>query len=289
MSAPIRFTDAERISDPSLHMAYHFEDVRVTGSKTDSTGLPGLPALKIDLENRSANPAMSLSVKQVTSLFTLYSIRLTKWYPSKADPGTNMALVFEGYHHSSPNVERLLLFIPVSKGVGESNPFLPLENAIETPQTLDLNGLIPNQPFSYYTHKGDVLYHMVFFETSDLKYTKTYTFAEIVPTKIPTLYLSNDNPVHRTALSGNFEDNIYIDCVPVQTEKPTVYMKQTAELTLGFDSTNLISMLVVSAYVILIVLFVYGMYKLAMYVTSNLSKASPSGAPLSSPGPRTAS
>jgi Na+/phosphate symporter len=71
-------------------------------------------------------------------------------------------------------------------------------------------------------------------------------------------------------LSGNFEDNIYIDCVPVeQSQKPKDYMKQTnTKLSLGFNPSNLISMLVVAAYVILIFLIVYGIYSLAIYLNN---------------------
>ena len=153
---------------------------------------------------------------------------------------------------------------------------------------LDLNPYIPKKPFSYYTHENVVKYHVAFFEESDLKYSANlsipnFTAVGTAPPaypetpKIETLYLSKDTPVYRKALSDTFQDNIYIDCVPVDLlEKPKNYTKLEVGAG-GYRPNKFIDMLVIMAYIILLILLVYGLYKLGIWVNSatSTSKASP--------------
>jgi hypothetical protein len=277
MSAPIRFEEKNRITDPSLHMAYHFEDVRLNSTavatSTAAGGLVGnIPSLQLVLEGRTALPALSISLKQVTSLFALYGLHLTAWFPSKVDTNEK-ALVLEGYHTSNENTERILLFIPLSRGSG-ANPFTPLEQEIEnkTKTPLDLNGLIPKSSFSYYKYtENNVLYHMVFFDGSDLKYLTLKDIPETTyktDKKVDNLYQSTDFPVHRTKISGSFEDNIYIDCVPVEAlEKPKDFLKVNTSFS-GNNPKKLVDLIVALATFVLLILVIGGIFKLGIYLST---------------------
>ncbi len=144
---------------------------------------------------------------------------------------------------------------------------------------LDLNPFIPKKRFSYYTYENVTKYHVAFFEESDLKYSASLSIPdfEVVGTAKPaypktpnieTLSLSKDTPVYRKALSDTFQDNIYIDCVPVDLlEKPKNYTKLELGAA-GFKANKFIDMLVIMAYMILLILLVYGLYKLGMWVNS---------------------
>jgi hypothetical protein len=227
-------------------------------------------------------PALSISSKGVTHLFTLNSLYLCRWYPHKTLPSDQISLVIEGTHQKNPS-EKLLLYIPVSKSATAKVPFQLIETTITTtPMTgtmLDLNPFIPKKRFSYYTYENVTKYHVAFFEESDLKYSATLSIPDfaVVGTakpaypetpKIETLYLSKDTPVYRKALSDTFQDNIYIDCVPVDLlEKPKNYTKIEVGAG-GYRANKFIDMLVVMAYMILLILLVVGFYKLGMWVNS---------------------
>lgn len=284
MSLPIQFEEASRLEDPNLHMSYRFEEAYLT-SKENSNIAGTIPSLLLSLENRSALPALSISSKGVTHLFTLQSVHLSHWYPYKTRPSDQVALVIEGTHQKNPS-EKLLLYIPVSKSATAKVPFQLIETTITTtPMTgtmLDLNPFIPKKRFSYYTYENVTKYHVAFFEESDLKYSATLSIPdfEVVGTAKPaypatpnieTLSLSKDTPVYRKALSDTFQDNIYIDCVPVDLlEKPKNYTKLEVGAG-GYRPNKFIDMLVIMAYMILLILLVYGLYKLGMWVNTMTS------------------
>jgi hypothetical protein len=194
--------------------------------------------------------------------------------------------VIEGTHQKNPS-EKLLLYIPVSKSATAKVPFQLIETTITTtPMTgtmLDLNPFIPKKRFSYYTYENVTTYHVAFFEESDLKYSASLSIPdfEVVGTAKPaypktphieTLSLSKDTPVYRKALSDTFQDNIYIDCVPVDLlEKPKNYSSlESASLlgSAGYKGNKFLEMLVVMAYMLLIIFIVFGLYKLGMWVNS---------------------
>lgn len=281
---PIKFDEKNRITNPSLHMAYHFEEVRLANTsevtKTSSGGLvSNIPSLQLSLEGRTAIPAMSISINKVTSLFTLYTLHITRLFPGKVET----ALVFEGNHQTNENTEKLLLFIPLTKTTGQESIFKPLEQEItnNTKAPLDLNGLIPSNPFSYYKYfENGVVYHVVFFDKSEL----TYLLLPTIPTmeypldKIETLYLSSDIPIHRTTMNGAFEDNIYIDCVPVESlQKSKQYLKIDTGYS-GFNPRRIVDLLVILSTVILLMCVIYFFYWVGIRITR--SQASRAGEPL---------
>ena len=288
MPLPIQFDETSRSEDPNLRMSYRFEEAYL--SSTENSNIVETPCLRLYLENRSALPALSISSKGVTHLFTLQTLYLSHWHPYKTRVSDRISLVIECTHQKNPS-EKLLVYIPVSKTATSKVPFNLIENTIASNPVagtmLDLNQYIPKKPFSYYTYENVAKYHVVFFDESDLKYSAALTIPNypIVGTtspypetpKIETLYLSKDTPVYRKALSDTFQDNIYIDCVPVDLlEKPKNYTK--LELGAGgYRPNKFIDMLVIMAYIILLILLVYGLYKLGMWVNSSTStpKASP--------------
>jgi hypothetical protein len=189
--------------------------------------------------------------------------------------------VIEGTHQKNPS-EKLLLYIPVSKSATAKVPFQLIETTITTtPMSgtmLDLNPFIPKKRFSYYTYENVTKYHVAFFEESDLNYSSDLgipdfkvegTTKPAYPSpKIESLSFSKDTPVYRKALSDTFQDNIYIDCVPVDLlEKPKNYNSLQLGAA-GFKANKFIDMLVIMAYMILLILLVYGLYKLGMWVNS---------------------
>jgi len=280
MSLPIQFEEASRLEDPNLHMSYRFEEAYLT-SKEDSK-IGNTPSLQLSLENRSALPALSISSKGVTHLFTLNSLHLCRWYPYKTRPSDQVALVIEGTHQKNPS-EKLLLYIPVSMSATAKVPFQLIETTITTtPMTgtmLDLNPFIPKKRFSYYTYENVTKYHVAFFEESDLKYSADLSIPDftVVGTAKPAypatpniemLSLSKDTPVYRKALSDTFQDNIYIDCVPVDLlEKPKNYTKMELGAA-GYKANKFIDILIAMAYMLLLIFIVYGLYKLGMWVNS---------------------
>jgi hypothetical protein len=292
MSLPIQFDETSRLEDPSLHMAYRFEGAFLSSKENSMIGT--IPSLQLSLDNRSALPALSISSKGVTHLFTLQSLHLSHWYPYKTRPSDQIALVIEGTHQKNPS-EKLLLYIPVSKSATTKVPFELIETTITAaPMSgtmIDLNPFIPKKRFSYYTYENVTKYHVAFFEESDLKYS-SLTIPDFnggtmpATPKIETLTLSKDTPVYRKALSDTFQDNIYIDCVPVELlEKPKNYNSLESSSVLGsagYKGNKFLELLVVLAYTTILIVVVFGLYKLGMYVNSK-SKTTPDTPPPSNP------
>ncbi len=317
MSLPLRFYGERRVKDNSLRLSYRFEDTMIgakdtiQGKELDTRMLHGdIPSTRYALSTPTAQVALSLSFKDKTSLFTFSSIHLTKWFPSRLGVSPPpMAVVLEGVHNMNANNEKILVFIPMTKlaaGTPNSSLFASLENELKesTQSPVDINALIPSLPISYYKHTDkSVNYHIVFFDQSSLKYTVVeapdfYSTTSTPPpypsisTEIPILYLSVDLPVQRNTLSESFQDNIYIDCVPVDLmEKPKDYLQLNVNSSnMAYNPRSFIDLLLVFAYILLLIAMVYGLYKLGMWVSSmSRSKASPPAASPGLSGPRTGS
>lgn len=270
---PILFSETDRVENPSLHFAYNFDIVNFYDIVSDTlpmNQMENIKSLRIDLTERTSNPNLSVSVDRVTSLFSLKNLHLTNTYPSL---GTrDKALVIEGFHIENVNTEKILLFLPLTKEVDSGNVFRPLEMAIPEKKAvaIDLNTYIPkNENFSYYAYvdSDGTKFHVVYFEKTDLKYAalpelpaNNYTSKDKAD-----VFISNTKAVRRKAVDSSFEDNIYIDCVPVEvSEKPKETYLSIANTNYSSYANNFIDMLVVLSYAILLVLIVYGIYWLYM-------------------------
>jgi hypothetical protein len=253
---------------------------KVTGMKfTTNTNLPfnqvnKIPAIGIELEGRSANPNLSLSLNGVTNLYNIQQIYISNHTPIVSDTARKSerySLVIEGYSQSDIQKKKMLIFIPINTtGTAVNNSFDSfnilfnyLENSavnvtVNSDNTksissldFDMNGLIPNKSFYVYNKKdtSDVNYTVIFFDTSDLfistttssYFNKSFTnnnaqkiYKELTDTGFEKamdtflLYKSTVIPSKKSTISTYAEDNIYIDCQPVDipNEDKTYYFQK---------------------------------------------------------------
>ena len=275
---PISFVESDMIENSSLHLSFHFEQVSLDRS-TANSDLEGkivsdIKTLQLKLNEVVSNPSISISIDRKTSLFIVDTLHITDTFPYKTTKAESMALVLQGYNQQDVSGRKLLVFIPLMSGVKKENPFTELESDIATREgkKINLNKFIPKTNFSYYKHTDRaVLYDIVYFDTSDLQYTIVNTTTDDVKIKVPTntyssttakpkVNVSDSPPVERSVMNGSFEDNIYIDCVPVEShEKPKNYLKIDPNYS-GFNPGNIIDLLKVFASIIIIIFIILSVY-----------------------------
>jgi hypothetical protein len=279
---PISFLDTDMIKNQTLHLSYHFEKVSLEKSPPDSglngSVISGIKTLKFKLNEVVSNPSISISIDRETTLFIVDTLHITDTFPYKTTKPGTMALVLEGYNQKDVLGEKILVFIPLMSTISEgNNPFIELESDIVSREgtKIDLNKFIPKENFSHYKYKDEtIVYHLVYFDKSILKPT-IVTTTQTVDSKIkvpintytsttakPKVNTSASPPVERPGMNGTFEDNIYIDCVPVESkEKPKSYLKIDPTYS-GFNPNDIIELCKIFFIIIIIILIVYGIYSL---------------------------
>jgi hypothetical protein len=212
------------VASPNLHFAYNFDTVNFNNAVTGTLPVnqpDKINTLQIEFTERTSNPNLSISVDRVTSLFSFKNGHLSTVYPNSGSQ--DKAFVIEGFHIKNVNTEKILVFLPLTKSANDT-VFTPLEKALASkePTAIDLNTYIPKkEKYMYYKHvdRDGTIFHIVYFDKSSLYYAgledlpvNTYP---TTPSK-KDVFISEDVAVRRTAVNPSFEDNIYIDCVPVE-------------------------------------------------------------------------
>jgi len=286
---PISFGKTDIIRNPSLHLSYTFDKILSVESVVSQLPLNQnyiIKALQINLEGRTSNPNISISKDSNTTLFTLNTCYLTDIYPHSDEATTDKAFVIEGYSIEHVNKERILIFLPMTNRTNTENIFLPVERAIINKSRLeyglDLNEFIPSKTidtdyFTYYKHSDNdgIIYHIVYFDSSELGYTAALTSipqnTEEYSSPAQALnHKSTTVPKQHSNMTNQFEDNIYIDCVPVDLleQEAKKYLKVDKKYVNQFKD-----LMMYISYFILLTLIVYGIYYIYIY-TTNL-KSSP--------------
>jgi hypothetical protein len=157
------------------------------------------------------------------------------------------------------------------------NLFYPLENAIVNENNniqINLNLFIPKidietDYYNYYTHSDEAgcLFHVVFFANSYLGYSDVLTFPtnqEYTSPQGTTVYKSNMLALQHPKMTDSFEDNIYIDCVPVDivNREEEKYMQTSMTNSAYFHH-----MMVLFTYLIALILIFYGIYYFYIFMT----------------------
>ena len=284
---PVSFGKTDITTNTTLHLTYSFDTIVSVEVSNDS--LPyvqdnKIKALKINLEGKTSNPSISFSIDSNTTLFTLNTCYITDLYPHENNVTTYNAFVIEGYSIEHVNKERVLIYLPMSEIAEVNNKFFPLEAAIldstvnkKIEGGLDLNEFIPSTSldtdlFTYFKHSDNngTIYHNLYFKTSSLGYTAA------LGSKLPKNtdnyessaqimnYKSSIVPKHHTSMTTEHEDNIYIDCVPVDyiEQKKKKYLQIDRKYTKKFNK-----FMIYIAYFIILTLIVYGIYYIYIYAT----------------------
>lgn len=279
---PIEFEPAEIVRNDTFHLSYVFDVIH-----SIETSLGTLPiqqeyminALQINLSGKTSNPNISLSLDGVTKLFTLNTAYITDTYPHIKDSKKEASFVIEGYSIQNLTKERILLFLPMTKTTKTNNVFYPLEQSIinKTPiKGLTFDDYIKKDDiitdfYTYYNYKDNdgTLYHIIYFNNSTIKYT---TSLKIPKNDAPynsknkiANYKTTSLPKRHDKMDSKYEDNIYIDCVPVEIENQKVakYMKVSEKI-----GSYYAEFFIYIVYVVILVLVVYGIYKLLNQVYS---------------------
>jgi hypothetical protein len=278
---PIEFKTSEIVKNSSLHLSYSFDILNaIDTNKTDlpMSQLTNIEALQINLTGKTSNPNISISIDSKTRLFTLNSAYITDTYPHKVGYIKDKAFVIEGYSIENINKEQVLIYLPMTLKTDNKNLFYPLEDAIlnNTPiKTLTFDDYIPNNKidtdfYTYYAHTDSIgtLFHIIYFNSSNLGYTSALN-AKIptnkdgyISSKKVTNYISDSLAKRHDNMTNQFEDNIYIDCVPVDlvNKSEEKYLKMDDEY--GKILQEVIMYLV---YIIIMSAVVYGFYYLNVY------------------------
>jgi hypothetical protein len=282
MSAlPLRFGANSWSYLDRTSFSYSFD--KISGMKfIENSELPfqqtnKIPAIGIELEGRSANPNISLSLNGITNLYNIQQLYICSHIPIISDTATNSnaySLVIEGYSQADVQNKKIIVFIPINttNTSGTTNNtfdsfnilFAYLKNSASnvsvntsdnsksiTSLDFDINGMIPKKPFYIYQKidNDSVNYTVVFFNNSELTMTSTTndyfvnafsnnsaqtTYNGLSSTAFEEttntfqVYKSTVTPTKKASISNFAEDNIYIDCQPVDipNEKKNYYFQK---------------------------------------------------------------
>jgi hypothetical protein len=278
-NVPIEFRTFDIVRNDTLHLSYVFDVITKAISSIDTLPLKqetNIKVMKLELEGKTSNPNISVAIDGVTYLFSLNTAYITDTYPHTKGAITDIAFVIEGYSIENVTKERVLIFLPMKKTNDTNNVFYPLEQAIlnkTSMKGLSFDDFIPNSDmekdyFNYYNHTDNhgCFYHLVYFNTSPLQYTAALQVPKNEGTytsnyqgnsyKTATLAKRHDN------MNSQYEDNIYIDCVPVELENQTIikYMKSSEALGEYYSE-----MMMYIVYIIILTLVVYAIYSINKY------------------------
>lgn len=276
---PIVFTTTDVVKNDTLHLTYVFDVIDRIESAIDELPIKQaspIKAIHLNLSGKTSNPNISVSIDGVTHLFTLNNAYITDKYPHMKDDVTDSAFVIEGYSVENIKKERVLLFLPMKKTNETTNLFYPLEQSIvnKTPmKAFTFNDYIPNSTiekdaYTYYSHTDNdgLFYHVLYFQSSPLKYTASLSIPKndgeyksnlkVPQYKTTSLAKQHDN------LNTQFEDNIYIDCVPVELKNQKV--KKFMNFTKNAGSIY-VDMLLYIVYIVILTIVVYGIYYIYIY------------------------
>lgn len=279
---PIEFSVTDVVVNPTFHLSYNFDMISsfdiVNTSYIDIEQSFPIQALQLNLAGRTSNPNISVSMDAVTRLFTLNTVYITDVYPHMKEDNPSKCFVIEGFSIENVNKEKVLIFLPMNSSTTTNNLFYPIETAIvnNSVHELNLNNFIPSLDistdyYSYYKHTDDsgCLFHVVFFSKSSLGYSDALT----IPTnstgysseEVVVVNKANILALHHTNMNNQYEDNIYIDCVPVDIlNKPEETYMQVNES----HATYYMDMLIILAYMIALTFVVYGIYYFYIYITA---------------------
>ena len=280
----VTFAKTDFISNTSLHLSYSFDKILSIDSSVGEMPFEQnykIKSLNINLEGKTSNPSISMSIDSNTTLFTLNMCYVTNIYPHEKEDTIRNAFVIEGYSVEHVNKERIMIYLPMNELVDVNNKFYPLEQAIllNAPNTkiengLDLNEFIPStsintDTYAYYKHADNngTIFHILYFKTSSLGHTAAlkvpvnsdYTSGgKVINSKSTTLAKQH------SSMANDFEDDIYIDCVPVDLleQNKSKYLKVDKKQTKKFK--NILHYI---AYFIILTLIVYGIYYLYIYAS----------------------
>jgi hypothetical protein len=278
-NVPIEFRTFDIVRNDTLHLSYVFDVITKVISSVDTLPVKqetSIKAMKLELEGKTSNPNISVAIDGSTYLFSLISAYITDTYPHIKGAITDIAFVIEGYSIENVTKERVLIFLPMTKTTDTKNVFYPLEQAIinkTSMKGISFNDFIANSNmetdyFNYYNHTDNdgVYYHLVYFNTSPLQ----YTVALQIPKNEGIYYSTYKGNSYKTAtlakrhdnMTTQYEDNIYIDCVPVELENQTIikYMKSSEAIGEYYSE-----MLMYIVYIVILTLVVYGIYSINKY------------------------
>ena len=257
---PVVFTpaDTSTMREDTTNLSYLFPNLN--GFVISTQPLPFLPEVKglqLSVKGNLNEQAFAFTRNRRTQTYLLDTLYLAPLCPTYSNgpltTPTRQSLVIKG--SSAEDTKQVIyLYIPFETQTVEScivqvNKFdkmnrllvnaLNLKVSDINGTNIDLNKMIPNTPFQYYEIINDKKNTILFFDTSSLVLDSTV--AIMIPTKMEynqkttnktfTLYESVNGPENRRITQG-MEDNIYIDCMPVElvNEDKKTYLKDIPTL-----------------------------------------------------------
>ena len=126
--------------------------------------------------------------------------------------------------------------------------------------------------YTYYkfTDNNGIIFHVVYFNNSSLGHTPALAVpknkAQYLATEQILNYKSTTVAKKHTNMTNQFEDNIYIDCVPIDliNQKEKKYLKIDENYAKKFRDY-----LTYFAYILVLTLIVYGIYYIYIYISGS--------------------
>jgi hypothetical protein len=261
---PVVFTPADTtlVTEDTTNLSYLCPPIQ--GFRfTDKVTLPFLPeaqGIQLALQGNFNEHAFAFTRHRRTQTYLLETLYLVPFCPTfsvtKLTDPTRHALVVKGSVTENGVQQTLFLYIPFESQTVETcivqvnlfdkvNQLMvnALNNDVNdiTGTTIDLNKMIPKTPFHYYELMNDKKNIILFFDSSSLildsavigLIPSNMDYNKKTTNKTFTLYESVNPPEMRRITTG-MEDNIYIDCMPVElvNEDKKTFMKQMEVPTL---------------------------------------------------------
>jgi hypothetical protein len=293
---PLVIDESDIRTNDTVHLSFAFSVIDKVDSSVSTLPIEQaipIKALQLSLYGKTSNPNISLSSDGITRLYTLETGYITDKCPHIKTTVIDKAFIIEGYSIDKVNKERILIYLPMKIGTDTTNPFYPLEQSILNKTNMNgftFNTFIPltNLGTDYYTmfshtDRDGIKFINVYFNASSLLYSSALT------SKIPvnsgeykseyklTHFKSKTLAKQHNNINSSFEDNIYIDCVPVELENKKVI--QYMSFSYNADSIYM-DMLLYIVYIITMTIVVYSIYYIYIYSSGSKSgSVTPSASP----------
>jgi len=271
---PVVFTptDTDIVTEDTTNLSFFFEPIN--GFSFFEKGLPFMNTTKciqLFLQGKFIQPSFTFTRNRRTQNYMLETLYLSPLCPTvstvKLTKPTSQSFIIKGSMTENNKTQNIFLYIPFETQTLEAgtqvNTFDEMNKVIMNARlndntkvagtTIDLNNMVPKIPYHYHELLvGGESNIIVFFESSSILLDPT--LMALIPPNIKyndnttnktfTIYQSV-NPPDMKRITLGMEDNIYIDCMPVElvNEEKKTFMKQMSMPTMkGADGLPVLPM-----------------------------------------------
>jgi hypothetical protein len=270
---PVVFTpaDTEIVKEDTTNLSFFFEPINGFSFFERQLPFMNTQCIQLFLQGKFIQPSFTFTRNRRTQSYMLETLYLSPLCPTvstkKLTTPTRNSFVMKGSMTENNKTQNIFMYIPFERQTLEAgtqvNTFDEMNKVIMNARlndntkvagtTIDLNSMIPKTPYHYHELlSGGESNIIIFFESSSILLDPSLIalippnikYNDNITNKTFTIYESV-NPPDMKRITLGMEDNIYIDCMPVElvNEEKKTFMKQMNMPTLkGADGLPVLPM-----------------------------------------------